>query len=59
MLFPTRADCTPIALCEAAAYGIPVVAADVGGISSIVTPNTGRLMPATSTPEDYAELCSI
>jgi glycosyltransferase involved in cell wall biosynthesis len=54
MLFPSRGDCSPIALCEAAAYGIPVVAADVGGISSIITEHTGRLMPTGSTPEDYA-----
>jgi len=55
MLFPARADCSPVALCEAAAYGIPVVAADVGGLPSIVTEQTGRLMPATSTPEEYAD----
>jgi glycosyltransferase involved in cell wall biosynthesis len=54
LLFPTRGDCTPIALCEAAAYGIPVVASDVGGIGSILTERTGRLMPTGSTPEDYA-----
>jgi glycosyltransferase involved in cell wall biosynthesis len=54
MLFPTRADCSPIALCEAAAFGIPVVAADVGGIKSIVTPQTGRVIHATSAAENYA-----
>jgi glycosyltransferase involved in cell wall biosynthesis len=55
MLFPTRADCSPLSLCEAAAYGIPVVAADVGGISTIVTEQTGRLMPSGSSPEEYAD----
>jgi glycosyltransferase involved in cell wall biosynthesis len=55
MLFPARADCSPIALCEAAAYGIPVVASDVGGIGTIVTEQTGRLMPSSSTPEQYAD----
>jgi glycosyltransferase involved in cell wall biosynthesis len=54
MFFPTRADCSPMVLCEAAAYGIPVVGADVGGISTIVTEQTGRLMPSSSTPEEYA-----
>ena len=54
MLFPSRADCTPIALCEAAAYGVPVVSSDVGGIRSIVTERTGRLLPSSSGPDDYA-----
>lgn len=34
MLLPTEADCTPIVLNEAAAFSIPVIAADTGGISS-------------------------
>jgi len=55
MLFPSRADCSPIALCEAAAFGLPVITSDVGGISSIVTPETGRLLPAGSEPIAYAD----
>ena len=46
-------DCTPIALCEAAAYGIPVIASDVGGVSTIVTEGNGRLMPPGSSADDY------
>ncbi|MGB3614601.1 MAG: glycosyltransferase family 4 protein, partial [Elainellaceae cyanobacterium] len=31
-LFPTRADCSPIVLCEAAAFGLPAMSSHVGGI---------------------------
>jgi glycosyltransferase involved in cell wall biosynthesis len=34
MLLPTEADCSPIVLNEAAAFGIPVIATDTGGIAS-------------------------
>jgi glycosyltransferase involved in cell wall biosynthesis len=36
MLLPTEADCSPIVLNEAAAFGIPVIATDTGGIASQV-----------------------
>ncbi|MBK7238933.1 MAG: glycosyltransferase [Flavobacteriales bacterium] len=34
----------PIALMEAASFGIPLLANDVGGVSEIVTSSTGRLL---------------
>jgi len=37
---------TPVALIEAAAGGKPAVATDVGGVRSVVQPDTGRLCPA-------------
>lgn len=36
LIVPTRADCTPIAFCEAAAYGIPVLTTRTGGVPSVV-----------------------
>lgn len=36
MLLPTKADCTPIVIAEAFAYGIPVLANDTGGLSSMI-----------------------
>jgi glycosyltransferase involved in cell wall biosynthesis len=36
LLFPTRADCSPITICESFAHGIPVISADVGGIRSMI-----------------------
>jgi hypothetical protein len=35
-LLPTRADCTPVVLAEAQAYGVPVIISDVGGTASMV-----------------------
>jgi len=35
MILPTRADCTPIVLSEAAAYGLPTATTSVGGIPEI------------------------
>ncbi len=37
---------TPVSLIEAGAAGLPLVSTDVGGVASIVTPQTGRLAPA-------------
>ncbi len=56
LLFPTRADCSPIALCEAAAYGIPAITSDVGGIPEIIRPGqNGFMLPPSATPMDYAQ----
>lgn len=37
LLLPTRADCTPIVIAEAFAYGLPVLANKTGGIASMIT----------------------
>ena len=42
----------PVSIMEAMSFGIPVVAPDVGGISDLVTDETGYLMPSTCTVED-------
>jgi glycosyltransferase involved in cell wall biosynthesis len=36
---------TPVSLIEAAAAGLPAVATDVGGVSEVVTADTGTLVP--------------
>jgi glycosyltransferase involved in cell wall biosynthesis len=41
---PTRGDCLPMVLAEAAAASLPLVSTDVGAISEIVTPATGVLV---------------
>jgi glycosyltransferase involved in cell wall biosynthesis len=54
LLHPTREDAFPTTLLEAAAAGVPVVATAVGGVPEIVTPDTGRLVPAPPQPADVA-----
>ena len=41
----------PVALQEAASFGIPLVAADAGGVCEIVTEQSGILLPNALTPE--------
>jgi glycosyltransferase involved in cell wall biosynthesis len=57
MLVPTRADCTPIVFCEAAAFGLPVIATDTGGVSGVVAEGVnGHLLPPEATGEAFARL---
>lgn len=56
LVLPARADCTPIVLCEAAAHAVPVVAADVGGIPSLVREGAnGYLIQREAASDAYAE----
>lgn len=52
LCLPSRAEGLPLALLEAQSCDLPVVAADVGGVSFGVDPATGTLVP----PEDPAAL---
>jgi glycosyltransferase involved in cell wall biosynthesis len=55
-ILPTRADAFPIALCEAAAYGLPAVAAGVGGVpEAVVDGETGTILPVGADGGDYAD----
>ncbi len=57
MLVPTRADCTPIVFCEAAAFGLPVISTDTGGVSGVVHEGeNGHLLPPEAPGEAYARL---
>ncbi|MGI9455846.1 MAG: glycosyltransferase family 4 protein, partial [Aeoliella sp.] len=52
---PARAECYGHVLCEALGYGVPVLAAQTGGISQCVLDGeTGLLLPPDSTAQDYA-----
>lgn len=54
-LLPTRAEAMGIAFCEAAAYGVPIVAPNTGGVASAVKSGvTGELVSYDAPPEVYA-----
>lgn len=55
LLFFSHAEAFGIAVCEAAAFGVPAFAADVGGIPTIVRPGiNGWLMPASFSATEGA-----
>ncbi|MGQ4650675.1 glycosyltransferase [Lyngbya aestuarii] len=57
LLFPTRADCSPIAICEANAFGLPVIATETGGIPTIINNGkNGYMLPMSASGDDYASL---
>jgi len=53
---PSRAEAYGLVFCEASAFGLPCVARDVGGISSIVENGfNGWLLPLDASADDYAK----
>lgn len=59
LLLPTRADCVPVVIAEACAYGLPTVATDVGGVSSVIrSGETGILLPLTASASEWADALS-
>ena len=55
LLLPTRAECSAIVYCEAAAHGIPVFTTDTGGIANyVVNGVNGYRLPLTGTGADFA-----
>jgi glycosyltransferase involved in cell wall biosynthesis len=56
-LLPTRADCSPIVLCEANAFGLPAITTDTGGIADIIeNGRNGYRLPLSARGREYAEL---
>jgi glycosyltransferase involved in cell wall biosynthesis len=55
-IFPTQAEAMGISLAEACAFSLPIVAANTGGVSSVVSHNcNGVLMNPNATFIDYAD----
>lgn len=70
-VLPSRADCTPVVVAEAQAYGVPIVTTDVGGVPSMIRPGASGfaialpdfastaaagIVDALTAPGRYAEL---
>jgi glycosyltransferase involved in cell wall biosynthesis len=60
-ILPTRAECFGIALCEANAYGLPVLSTQTGGVPEFVRDGVnGFLLPPEERGDKYAEIiCSV
>jgi glycosyltransferase involved in cell wall biosynthesis len=56
LLLPTKSDCSPVAVGEVNAYGMPAIVSAVGGLLSILKEGTnGLLIPSDATPKEYAD----
>lgn len=56
LILPTRADCSPISLCEANSFGVPCVSTKVGGIPTIIKDNLNGML--FNNGVDISKLCS-
>lgn len=57
LFVPSQSDCTPIAFCEANAFGVPVLTSNVGGITSVIKNGlNGHTLPISTDPSDYADI---
>jgi len=55
LILPTVAECAAVVLAEASAFGVPVLATDVGGNSSLVYAGiNGSLFPLDAAPKQWA-----
>jgi len=54
-ILPTRAECTAVVFGEAAAYGLPVVTTDTGGVSEVVSDDWSIALPPPIPVAVYAD----
>ncbi|HLV33340.1 MAG TPA: glycosyltransferase family 4 protein [Chitinispirillaceae bacterium] len=55
-ILPTRAECMGISFSDAMAFGLPLIATDTGGVSTVVKhERNGLLFSCNETPETIAE----
>lgn len=51
LILPTKAECFGIVFCEAAAFGLPVIATRTGGVPYVVDHNTTGIL--VNSPDDF------
>lgn len=55
-LFPSRAECSSIALCEANGFGLPCFVYDTGGTANYITNDyNGYMLPLSASGKDFAD----
>ncbi len=55
-LFPSRAECSSIALCEANGFGLPCFVYDTGGTANyVINGKNGYMLPLAATGSDFAD----
>ncbi len=58
-VLPSRADCTPVVIAEAQAYGVPIVTTDVGGVPSMIRPGVSGFAIGLSGFASTAAACVV
>ena len=58
-VLPSRGDCTPLAVAEALACGLPVVASPVGGMPELVQHGHNGLLVAPGDPQQLARALTV
>lgn len=59
LLVPSRADCTPMVIAEANAFGVPALVSDIGGIGTLVKPGVnGYLFASTASGSEYGDVAA-
>jgi glycosyltransferase involved in cell wall biosynthesis len=58
-VLPSRGDCTPLAVAEALACGLPVVATPVGGMPELVRHGENGLLVPPSDPRQLARALTV
>jgi glycosyltransferase involved in cell wall biosynthesis len=54
-ILPTRAEAVAIAFSESAAFGLPVMTTDTGGVTQAVQHDWGLVLPLDASPAKYAD----